>query len=187
LYDNHKLGIMFQAYTNNLTCYTDRPFIIDKAQQYKYLEHVAFYGLTWADLSSIKFGFALFNKRTMGYRRANRSDTLFMVLAQSGRVPMWGDVILNGNYTYEYALYPHIGDWKTGDVHREANNYNFKALTYVGDPSKGTLPQRLSLLESSVKNVLVSAVYTKKGKLYVRMYEYIGESASVNLLSQISH
>lgn len=187
--DDHKLGVIFQLNTDNVTVYSDRPFLIHKAARYEGiypwaqtpLEQVAFYGLTWADVSSPQCGLALFNTGTMGYRAHNGS--LFMVLAQSGPVPFWGNIRLKGNYTYRYALYPHPGDWMEGDVPKEADRYNFKVLTYVGDPHPGDYPRQLSLLKLIADNILVSAVYTRNGSLFVRMYEYQGRNSSIILTS----
>ncbi|KYH41219.1 MAG: alpha-mannosidase [Candidatus Bathyarchaeota archaeon B63] len=188
-FDDHKLGVIFQANTENTTVYSDRPFLVHEVVPYKGtfrdqfpLEEIASYGLTWMDVSSPHFGLALFNRGTMGYR-VHKGD-IFMVLALSGPVEeAWKDVRLKGNYTYRYALYPHPGSWKEGDVVREADNYNLRALTYVGDPHRGNAPRQLSLLEPSVEGVIVSALYTRNGELYVRMYEYLGENTSLNLAS----
>ena len=70
-----------------------------------------------------------------------------------------------------------------GDVPKEADRYNFRVLTYVGDPHPGNCPRQLSLLKPVADNILVSAVYTRNGSIYVRMYEYQGRNVSVILTS----
>jgi mannosylglycerate hydrolase len=100
-----------------------------------------------------------------------------------------------GEYTFEYAILPHAGDWQAGEVHRHAYNYNVPTLirradTHAGlelhemnitrdDPAKvtkaewprrGPLPSALSVVSVEPPALVLSAVYRSGEHLIVRCY-----------------
>jgi alpha-mannosidase len=94
---------------------------------------------------------------------------------------VWGTRMLNGDFTYEFALYPFVGDWRKADLHRRALEYNFPCVNVCTAPGDGRLGSDLRLLDVTSSDVVVSALYSKEGKSYVRMYEYGGRDSRASL------
>lgn len=146
----------------------DLPFAIAETGN-RYVE-----GNYWTALTDNNIGMAVFNRGTMGSVR--ESDGGFSVPLTFAMYYIWGTRMLNGEYAYEFALYPFAGDWRGNDLHRRALEYNFPASCKKGAPGKGPLGDELRLLDLEADNVIVSALYREAGKTYVRMYEYLGKS-----------
>ena len=94
------------------------------------------------------------------------------------------NLLLKGDYTYQYALYPHPGDWRVGDIHQQAAEYNLAPRVIVGKSHKGSLPRRVSLFKyvDDNDNLMLSGLYTREGKLIARFYEYKGKEGKLELL-----
>jgi hypothetical protein len=59
--------------------------------------------------------------------------------------------------------------------------YNFPCVSLCTAPGNGRLGSELAPLEAGSPDVLVSALYSKQGKSYVRMYEYRGRESRASL------
>jgi hypothetical protein len=46
----------------------------------------------------------------------------------------WGTRMLNGHYTYDFAIYPFEGHWVEADLHRPALEYNFPCVSVCTAP-----------------------------------------------------
>jgi mannosylglycerate hydrolase len=60
---------------------------------------------------------------------------------------------------FEYALYPHVGDWAEGQVYTEADRLNAEPMAFQITPSgDGSLPAQASLFELESDTLVLSSV-----------------------------
>lgn len=86
---------------------------------------------------------------------------------------------------FEYAVYPHKGNWEEGEVYAEARRHNAPAILYqVTGGAKGTLPLEQAFLEVENRNLQVSAFKKSEDRnsLILRVYNPSG----ADLRSRIS-
>ncbi|RKY63694.1 MAG: hypothetical protein DRQ08_09105 [Candidatus Latescibacterota bacterium] len=67
-----------------------------------------------------------------------------------------------GVHRYRYAIYPHRGDWREGEVFKEAYSHNSPLRAVQCGGRKGTLPKECSFMEISPAELVVAAV--KRGE-----------------------
>lgn len=67
-----------------------------------------------------------------------------------------------GVHTFEYAVYPHGGDWQSARVDRQSALFNLPLKAAVGGPGKGDLPPTGSFITVSDDRLELAAV--KKGE-----------------------
>ncbi len=65
-------------------------------------------------------------------------------------------------HTFDYALYPHAGDWVRGGVMTQARLFNLPMKSAVGGPGPGDLPPQKSFIEIDDPRIELAAV--KKGE-----------------------
>jgi len=82
--------------------------------------------------------------------------------------------MLNGDFTYEFSVYPFAGNWRTADLHRRAIEYNFPLVAVSTAAGDGSLGNEVRLFEAGSPNVIVSALYGEGAGSCVRLYEYQG-------------
>jgi alpha-mannosidase len=80
-------------------------------------------------------------------------------------------------HTYDYALIPHQGDWKAVRAVRRGAEFNHPLLPFKPARHPGRLPPRLSFLEITGDNVVLSALKACPGGFVVRLYEAEGRAA----------
>lgn len=164
---------IFPAVSDGAVGVRDLPFAVAETSE-RYVN-----GLYWTALTDGQKGVAVFNRGTMGSVR--EADGGFSVPLAYAMYYVWGTRMLNGDFTYELALYPFAGDWRRADLHRHALEYNFPCVGLCTAPGNGRLGSKLAPLEAGSPDVLVSALYGKQGKSYVRMYEYRGRESRASL------
>ncbi|HUU20419.1 MAG TPA: hypothetical protein VMW72_24940 [Sedimentisphaerales bacterium] len=164
---------IFPAVGDNSLGVRDLPFAIAETSD-RYIN-----GLYWTALTDGSKGLAVFNRGTMGSVR--EADGSFSVPLAYAMYYVWGTRMLNGDFIYEFSLYPFSGDWRQADLHRRALEYNFPCVGVCTAPGDGRLGSELRLLEVASSDVVVSALYSREGKSYVRMYEYRGCNSRASL------
>jgi len=103
-----------------------------------------------------------------GYERGASSDTGLM---------------LDREIEFDYALVPHTGDWRQGEVYRHGLEYNNPLLCRKAATHAGKLPKAWGLLEVSKPNVVITALkQANDGSTILRLYEASGK-ATPELLS----
>jgi hypothetical protein len=181
---------LFPAVGEEAVGVRDLPFAVAETTN-RYVE-----GIYWTALTDNRSGVALFNRGTMGSVR--ESDGGFSVPLAFGAYYIWGTRMLDGDFAYEFAMYPFTGDWRKADLHRRAVAYNFPVVSVSGAPGDGSLPASVQPLKAGSENVVLSALYTEQGKVFARLYECEGQTgeapigftrrnaelAEVNLLGQ---
>jgi len=97
-----------------------------------------------------------------GYERGASSDTGLM---------------LDREIEFDYALVPHTGDWRQGEVYRHGLEYNNPLLCRKAATHAGKLPKAWGLLEVSKPNVVITALkQANDGSTILRLYEASGKA-----------
>ncbi|UCG47499.1 MAG: hypothetical protein JSU94_18690, partial [Phycisphaerales bacterium] len=165
----HKLRFkVFPAVGGRAVGVRDLPFAVAETAD----EYVN--GNYWTAVADASGGLAVFNRGTMGSVR--EADGGFSVPLAHAMYYVWGTRMLNGEFAYEFALYPFGTTWQKADLHRKALEYNYPLVSICTAPGNGSLGDGVRLLEAGGENVVVSALYNEAGKSYIRMYEYKGQT-----------
>jgi alpha-mannosidase len=88
-------------------------------------------------------------------------------------------LIDQGEHTFCYALYPHIGDWTKGCTVQHARELNNPVMVFPNV----LVDEIPSLLESSKPNIIVDSVKKaeESGAVIIRMHEAHGMSTDTSL------
>ncbi len=84
---------------------------------------------------------------------------------------------LRGVHPYRFAIYPHAGDWRAGNVLRNAHEFQEK-LPALALPESVSLPFERSYLEAA-DGVVLSALTLKGGKMHARFYDTTGAASRI--------
>jgi alpha-mannosidase len=143
----------------------------------------------WVDYSDGQGGLALLNRGLPG--NLTTDGTMMVSLLRSHTLGAYG---FGGGYepgmssesgrqlgkarTVQYALYPHVGDWRAAQVFRAGLEFNRPLIAAKATTHTGELPQRWGLLEVTPSDVVVSALKPgRDGTAILRVYEAAGRPA----------
>jgi alpha-mannosidase len=159
----------------------------------------------FVDLSDGKEGLALLNRGLREYEVQDDDDrTLMLTLLRTQRAYMTAtaDMIPEelaqytgqhsiGKMEFEYALYPHSGDWFEGDVFQKAYGFKTDMNAIKGVVKDGVLPATGSFIQvSDEKRIMVSAIKQSEDKsgIIVRLFNTTGEDVKfdVNLMLPVT-
>jgi hypothetical protein len=154
----------------------DLPFTIAETEN-KYIE-----GNYWTALADGHSGIAFFNHGNMG--SVHEDDGSFSIPLAYSMFYIWKTVILEGDFTYEFALYPFEGKWDNAGLHHEALNYNFPIIINSSKRGSGALGYKFQPFGMESRNIILSALYTQGGKPFIRFYESKGSKDILNLKFQ---
>lgn len=170
-------------------------------QPYGYIERPAdgneWPAQNWIDLSNNDFGVALLNNGKYGFDVNGNTVRMSVVRGARDMDPRMDE----GIHSFEYALYPHSGDFRTGDVTQQALELNQPLMAMQENHHIGTLPAwgRLKLADTSLPeshsffgvesdHVIISAIKVQQGdwspaNVVLRLYETEGrdDTATVTL------
>jgi len=146
----------------------------------------------WADLSDQKFGVSLLNDCKYGYDGSE--STLRLTLLRSPHYPHAIDPVKlsdskvtdQGEHVIGYALYPHAGDWRTGESIHRAREFNLPLLVQPGTPE--SYPP---LIQISNAGIVVDSI--KKAEetdaVVLRLHEAHGQTtkASIEFGPKVEH
>jgi alpha-mannosidase len=149
-------------------------------------------GQTWVDLSGHdekgKFGLALLNENKCGYSVKDGEIRLTVLhsTAWSHHIPETlseseGFRLMDtGIHEFSYALLPHQGDWRDGDVARRAELFGMKPLVVLTDRHPGTWEGQGEFLTVSSPHVAagVLKMAEKEDALVLRLVELAGREAA---------
>lgn len=164
---------MFPDVTGNAIGVRDLPFAVSETSD-RYIN-----GLYWTALTDGEKGIALFNRGTMGAVR--EKDGAFSMPLAYAMYYVWGTRMLNGDFTYEFALHCFTGEWQKADLHRMALEYNYPLVGLASSPGDGKQGHLFQPFVIQSSDVLVSAMFNDKGKTYLRMYEHRGKESQISL------
>ena len=127
---------------------------------------------SFVDLSDGKAGLAILNRGLREYEVEQDEDrTLALTLLRGVRYPKiaggadpWADdpapvkCQCLGSFEFNYAIYPHQGDWKRGDLYQEARRFNVPLRLAQCSQGLRLLEPELSFLQISPKTLILSAL-----------------------------
>jgi alpha-mannosidase len=136
----------------------------------------------WGDISNESQGFSLLNASKYGYDA--RANVIRLSLLRSPNTPAPdGSFADQGFHEFTYALYPHSGNWKTGDTMRQGYELNYPLIPIEVQPHAGLWPKTRSFATVEPANVIVTALKKAEDSndLIFRFYEFQGKSTKVIL------
>ncbi len=134
--------------------------------------------LRWADAGDGRHGFSILNNSKYGYDSVGNLLRLTLL-----RSPTWPDANADQEeHHFEYALYPHAGDWKQALSERHGYEFNYRLKAMQVAPHDGALPAEHSFVGVDAQHVVLTAVKKTEGDgLIIRFYEWAGEGGNVTL------
>jgi alpha-mannosidase len=133
----------------------------------------------WADLSETGYGVALLNDCKYGYDVKGNVLRLSLLRATSDPDPQADQ----GEHDFTYALYPHLGGWREGEVVSRGLELNVPLLAVPAASHPGPMPAQGSLAVCDRPNVVVETL--KKSEdgddLILRLYESQGARGPVSV------
>jgi hypothetical protein len=151
----------------------DLPFTIAETDD-PYIE-----GNYWTALADGHSGVAILNHGNMG--SVHEADGGFSVPLAYSMYYVWKTVMLKGNFTYEFSVFPFEGRWELADLHKKALEYNFPLLKTFTPEGNAQTGNRVQLFDISLSGVIMSALYTREEQPYLRFYETQGINDTLNL------
>jgi alpha-mannosidase len=164
---------LFPALHENAVGIRDLPFAVSETAD-RYVN-----GLYWTAVADGDKGIAVFNKGTMG--AAREKDGGFSIPLAYASYYIWGTRMLNGDFEYEFALYPFTGPWAAADLHRHAVEYNFPPVGLAAPAAGGSLGATFQPVRVQSNDAVVSALYRHNGKTHARVHDYRGAGGEVTL------
>ena len=174
-FDDHeyKLRLRFYPFQGpRVTGVRDLPFHVSETAE-PYVQ-----GIYWTAVSDGQVGLALLNRGQMGSVR--EQDGAFSSILAFSLPYVWNTRILKGKYTYDLGILPFQGKWQAADLHRQALDYNFPCLTQRVTGQKESLGESWTPFQQlAPADPILSALYSRNGRVYARFYESRGEEAEV--------
>ena len=138
--------------------------------------------LRWGDISDASQGLSLLNASKYGYD-AN-ANVIRLSLLRSPQMPAPDSRIADqGFHEFTYALYPHSGDWKTGETMRQGYELNYPLIPIGVQPHAGSWPTKRSFASVEPRNVIMTVVKKAEDNdsVIFQFYEFEGKSTQVAL------
>lgn len=134
----------------------------------------------WFDLSEDDYGVAVLND--CKYGGDVKGSNLRLTLIKSATYP--DPAADQGMHRFTYALLPHVGGWRGGNVVREAYELNLPLQAWhTGPHCGGTTPTSYALAQTDAKNIMVETI--KKAEdgdgIVLRIYEFMRRRGPVTL------
>jgi alpha-mannosidase len=130
--------------------------------------------LRWADASDGEGGAALLNDGRYGYDVKGGVLRISVIRGATNPDPEAD----RGRHEFGYALVPHGGDWKEGQVVRRGYEFNNPLLAREAMAHSGDLPARKSFVRVGPENVVLTAMKMASGyndrNIIVRLVEMEG-------------
>lgn len=138
----------------------------------------------WVDLSDGVTGIALLNSTKYGHSYHN-GDLRITLLRSAGNPDIYPNL---GKFNISYALYPHAGDWKEGEVWAEGEDFNIPV--YAAEPpslalakAHATRPEEASFFSVDAPGVVLTGMKQSEdgNELVIRLLEIQGKETTLNL------
>lgn len=140
-------------------------------------------GHKWADISEDGYGVALLNDCKYGYKILGNVIDLNLL-----RSPKSPDPVADmGEHIFTYALYPHTGDFKRGNVIRAGYELNVPLRSFIASAHPGKMPKIYSMFSVTSDSVIIDTVKKAEdgNSIIVRMYEAFGGRGEVRLYTAL--
>ncbi len=149
---------------------------------------IEFPAQNWADYSDGEKGLAVLNRGLPG--NLTSDSTMMLSLMRSARIASYGygggyergmssdtGLMVDRELEFNYAVVPHTGDWREGEVYRHGLEFNNPLLCRKAGIHAGKLAKSWGLLEVSKPNVVITALkQAKDGSTVLRLYEASGNA-----------
>ena len=152
---------------------------------------------TFVDVTDKEYGIAFVNNCLTEYELKNDGKgTLALTLLKSVRNTICTAKKLNneypkqnggqclGKHTYEYAIYPHSGDWNDANVYEQAQRFNIiPAAMQTASHSFGSIKPNIGMYKIS-NNKLVMSAFKKaedRDTLVMRLFNPTDEIVTTNI------
>ena len=136
-------------------------------------------GMRWAELGDGQHGVSLLNRTKFGYDAVGNMLRLSLL-----RSATWPDPDADRGYqSFDYALYPHAGDWKQAASMQHGWEYNYPLRAMQVAAHSGSEAATRSFVSVDAKNVIVTAIKKAEDRdaLVIRMFEFEGKSGDVKV------
>jgi len=89
---------------------------------------------------------------------------------------------------FKYSLYPHVGDWKKGEVYRRSLEVQnpLRSVVLTGENKSADLPEKQSFIKLTPSNLVLSSLSMEGKKIILRFYEQCGLSSKGELILPFS-
>lgn len=149
----------------------------DDPEKYEVPQH------QWFDLTETdgRYGVAVLNDSKFGSNKPDDDTMRLTLLYTPGVRGGYHDQETQdiGRHDILYAVAPHAGDWRQGDVAWQAKRLNQPLLAFAAPPHAGALGRSFSFLSLNTRQVQVMAVKKAEdsGEIVVRLRELQGKPA----------
>ena len=146
--------------------------------------------MNWFDVSDGVRGLTFMNKGLPAVEISD--DSLYITLLRSvgglsadgtaGPFVPTPDALELKDYTFEYAVQPHDGDWRQAGMYKEAEEYHHLPIATTVQGT-GQLDPELSFIEISPYNLILSALKKAEDsdQVILRFYETRGEATQAKI------
>jgi len=106
-----------------------------------------------------------------------RSVSVLSADGEAGPLVPTPDALELKDYTFEYALQHHDGDWKQAESYKHGQEYQHQPLP-IQAKAKGDLPSEFSFLDISPDNIILSALKKAEDsdEVVLRLFETTGDA-----------
>jgi alpha-mannosidase len=137
-------------------------------------------GHKWVDMSEYDYGVSLLNDCKYGFN--TEENILKLTVLKCGTYP--NEIADQGYHEFSYAVYPHGGDYRTGNTVKEAYSFN-QPLETASIPTNtlGTLADNFSFITVNKDNVIIDTMKCAEDNndIIVRLYDAYNCSTKVQL------
>ena len=188
--EKHKLlKVMFPVNLYSEKCAFEIPYgyIYRSTKRETLFEQARFEvsGHKWIDYSDGEYGFSILNNCKYGYDVKNNILRMTLLRAPTDPDPHADE----GFHEFTYAIYTHKYDFKKSETILHSYNLNCPLIVKsinrkgISNNNNETLPEKMSFLEISPANVIVSVMkqHEDKDTYILRLYEAAGEETLAKL------
>lgn len=195
-HSGRRFRAVFPLNVRNGRLFVDKPFIVEEIditkESYECDERSfgkmgkVFGAYSWVDLCNEHYGVALISRQNAGFMLENKhiiSCILLSTVTPNSllRFRNSPEMLGLGEHTFEYALYPHVGDVYQGKVYHKALEYLNPLIALANVEGHGNLPLSYSFLKVEPTNLILSALIRKDKEVIFRIYEIEGKNTSCKI------
>ncbi|NVM53388.1 MAG: alpha-mannosidase [Candidatus Helarchaeota archaeon] len=154
----------------------------------------------WVDISQEDFGVTLINKSRYGfdaYLHPKYKNLIRMTILRKPLYPRAGDPLESiipsrrkwheqSEFSVDYSLYIHKGDWRLAESYLLANEFNNPPTQIPVNKNAGILPEEFEFLRVEPTNVIASALKPPEDMqdqaLVIRVFETAGKEADAKII-----
>ena len=176
--EDHRLRVMFPSNINSRYSYAEEPFDVierpidrDKNNPWANTWNPTHPHQRFVDVSNGKVGLAIINDGLREYEVTdNKSRTIGITLLRAFEISLatvswkWerhpemkGSQSL-GEHEFKYFIYPHKGNWDSGEVMQQADIFNVPIDIAQAGSYKGSMPKVFSFIELKGKGLMLSSI-----------------------------